>query len=157
MWNRALDDAEVAAYNLVGVVNCGSLANVEVASGATLDVPSGLTLAGTLSSAGTINGNLVLAEGARIVENAEGVPTVSGSVTIEGAGSFLPLAYPSASNRNPTYTILSAQGGFMGDSAAKVQTWSIEGLNAKYGLRFGIYDMLFSARVQSPGLILLFK
>lgn len=159
IWDRALSDAEVATYNAVGVANCrtDTSASVRISTGATLVAPSGLKLAGTLTSAGTIDGDLVLADGARIVQTAGPTPSVTGNVTIEGTGSFVPLSLPTKENNSPTWEILQTLGGFDGEADAHARTWRVEGLAGKYKTRFSAVGTLFKVDVLPPGLVIILR
>ena len=130
IWNRALTEEEALAYNAFGVCSGATAfdasARVEVASGGSLKASNGIALAGTLAAAGTINGDLTLADGVTVEEQVGGAPTVTGRVTIEGTGSFVPCAYPTSTAME--WTVLTALGGFTAGADIHARTWGIPNL-----------------------------
>ena len=130
IWNRALTEEEALAYNAFGVCS-GATAfdastRVEVGAGAALKASNGIAASGTLAAAGTIEGDLTLADGATVEEHADGTPTVTGRVTIEGTGSFVPCAYPTSTAME--WTVLTALGGFTAGADIHARTWGIPNL-----------------------------
>ena len=159
IWNRALTTEEALSYHVNGVgkggMAFGPSARVDVAPGGTLKTTGGVSLAGTLAAAGTIDGDLTLADGVTVEEQSGGTPSVTGRVTIEGTGSFVPCTYPTGPGAE--WTVLTALGGFTAGADVHAQTWGIPNLAQTFVASGNAFGTTFVMRAYPRGTILLFR
>jgi hypothetical protein len=158
IWDRALTEEEALVYNMRGigdVATYDSSARIEVAPGGTLKTAGDFSLAGTLAAAGTVDGDLTLVDGATVEEQTGGVPTVTGKVTIEGTGAFVPRTYPTGPGAE--WTVLTALGGFTAGADSHAQTWGIPNLSQKYMANGSASGTAFMMRAYPRGTLILFR
>ena len=160
IWNRALTEEEALDYHLNGVrggtpTAFGGTARVEVASGGTLKASNGLSVAGTLAAAGTVDGDLTLVDGATVEEQTGGVPTVTGKVTIEGTGAFVPRTYPTGPGAE--WTVLTALGGFTAGADDHAKTWGVPGLPQKFDASGSVSGGAFKMSAYPRGTLLILR
>ena len=158
IWDRALTEEEALVYNMRGigdVATYDSSARIEVAPGGTLKTAGDFSLAGTLAAAGTVDGDLTLADGVTVEEQSGGTPSVTGRVTIEGTGSFVPCTYPTGPGAE--WTVLTALGGFTTSADSHAQTWGIPNLSQKYMANGSASGTAFMMRAYPRGTLILFR
>ncbi|MBR1588307.1 MAG: hypothetical protein IJ658_08300 [Kiritimatiellae bacterium] len=158
IWNRALTEEEALAYNVRGIgggATYDDSARIEVAPGGTLKTAGDFSLAGTLAAAGTVDGDLTLADGATVEEQAGGAPTVTGKVTIEGTGAFVPRAYPTSAGTE--WTILTALGGFAAGADGHARTWTVPGLANTFLASGTASGTTFKMLAYPRGTVILFR
>ena len=124
MWDRALTAEEAAVFASRGTqtITVADSADLAVAAGATVKPTSGtLTACGALVAAGSLTGDLVLKDGVTVKGEANRTMAVSGTITVEGAGTFEPLTAPTQTVK---YEPFAAAGGYADGSAANLETWT---------------------------------
>ena len=158
IWDRALTEEEALVYNMRGigdVATYDSSARIEVAPGGTLKTAGDFSLAGTLAAAGTVDGDLTLVDGATVEEQTGGVPTVTGKVTIEGTGAFVPRTYPTGPGAE--WTVLTALGGFTAGADDHAKTWGVPGLPQKFDASGSVSGGAFKMSAYPRGTLLILR
>ena len=88
-------------------------------------------------------------------EQTGGAPTVTGKVTIEGTGSFLPCAYPTGPGAE--WTVLTALGGFTAGADVHAKTWSVPNLPQKFIVSGSASGGTFKMSAYPRSTIILFR
>ena len=148
----------VLAYNVRGIGDGATYdgsARIEVAPGGTLKTTGDFSLAGTLAAAGTVDGDLTLADGATVEEQVGGAPTVTGKVTIEGTGLFVPCAYPTSTAME--WTVLTALGGFTAGADEHARTWGVPNLSQTFIASGTASGTTFKMSAYPRGTIIMFR
>lgn len=174
-FNRALSVEEIAGWkaNGLGDVTLGifpETVELSVASGASVDMPQGretlasvdligsmtvksLTLTEVFDFSGTLNGDLVLADGVT-VEPADPAPAVNGKVTVLGGGTLALPAVPAA--LPASYVLATGVTGV--DGAENFRTWTVPGLSeGTYVIRLSLKDGVLTATVRPRGLTVIVR
>ena len=80
---------------------------------------------------------------------------MTGTVTIEGTGAFVPRAYPT--NAGTEWTILTAFGGFAAGADGHARTWTVPGLANTFLASGTASGTTFKMSAYPRGTIFLFR